>query len=208
MKIQLESQHMHDLGLFGATAIRALTEDELAYLRMEAHALPLHCVEDITGTGVEQHFQACGSTHFPERGLLANLAEATQTVLNDQLLNRYQVLETPISFNDAAVQVYPPAQPGDRYAISPHLDHKECTHVIALYVLEGVASFCVCQDRNGAGAIEISSRPGDLILMRGYGCMNKPRPFHFVGPVRGGTRISFGLRQLSSKVELSYHGGY
>lgn len=204
MKLHIEPQHVSALAECGAVAWPALSAQELVLLQHEAHQLPLHGVEDITGTGVEQHFQAAEGDDIPPNSMLRRVACSLEREINEALFVRECVLTEPFRYNDMAVQVYPPALPGQRYAISPHVDHKECVGLIAIVVIEGVAPFCVCDNKAGDNTREISSEPGDIILIRGYGYLGKARPCHFVGRVLGGTRISLGLRQLVGSPVLSH----
>src|SRR6185436_4505750 len=110
-------------------------------------------------------------------------------------LCRYRVIGAPIAFNDFSLQKYPCSAPEQKYAISPHLDHKRCINLIVVYLLKGKAPFCVCRDRAGNGAEEIKASPGDAILMRGSGFDgNLLRPFHYIGAVSE-ERLTFGMRQ-------------
>ncbi|MBI5004385.1 hypothetical protein HZC00_04825 [Candidatus Kaiserbacteria bacterium] len=201
MNLKILPEHIHDLMGRGATALASLDTSELERLCDEARALPFHDVEVVTKTGVVQNFRSCDT--LPEDGALRSLMQAAEVVIDDQLHRKYQVIQTPLRFNEGVVQVYREAAISQKYSISPHRDHKECINVIAVFVLEGEASFCVCKERSGADPEVISSRPGDLILMRGYGFLGLPRPFHFVDNVKQGTRISFGLRHLMKREVMS-----
>jgi hypothetical protein len=106
-------------------------------------------------------------------------------------------------FNDLIVQRYEPGALG----ITPHRDHIRYTGVVAIVILGGSARFCICRDRSGRGAREISCPPGGAILMRAPGMVWSPdrpgaddRPFHFVSDIRC-RRYTIGLRHDSRRPE-------
>ncbi len=201
MDFKISAEHVSELLGRGAVALPSLTPKEYETLCAEARALPLSPAMKVTQTGVVQNFSSCDD--LPEDGGLARLMSLAEIYIGDQLLNKYHVIDSPLVFNEGVVQVYQKAVPGQEYSISPHRDHKECINVVAVFVLEGEAPFCVCKDRQGTDTVVISNRPGDLVLMRGYGFKGLPRPFHFVGNVTEGTRISLGMRQLTDRTVMS-----
>ena len=138
---------------------------------------------------VEQDFDLSldfkdGSPFFAARDTIEAAVKAGLALLPPTLLDR------PPEFNDLILQYYYPTAVG----ISPHRDHVKYVGLVALLVLNGRGRFLVCDDRAGAGAREIPSRPGDLILMRapGYGDFTD-RPFHMLRDIEV-PRYSFGLR--------------
>jgi len=191
------SDYLRKLITDGACSLPVLNEDEISALLEEAAKLPFKPREQRTAMNVMQNFSGCDS--FEPEGIFDMFAQSTASML-DTLFDR--TVCAPIEFNDYSLQLYPVSEPGEEFAISPHLDHKNCINLIAVYVLKGKAPFYVCKDRTGADAIEIGSNPGDLILMRGTGFLNSDfRPFHFVGKVAE-ERMTFGMRQTVDKKEL------
>lgn len=200
MKLKLDTDHLHELAEgIGAICLPSfLVGNELRELAEEAHSLPFHKLERVAPTGVIQNLSSCRD-QLPAGGKLSAFVRDLGLTLNEQLYRISGVLGAPLVFNEAVVQMYPRTDPDEQYALSPHMDRKHGVGVIAVLVIEGVAPFCICRDREGTDPVVISSRPGELVLMRGYEYQGKPRPFHFVGPVRKGTRISLGMRQLNDR---------
>jgi len=120
-------------------------------------------------------------------GLAESLGQLFRAALScDSLVEE----PTAFRFNDLIVQRYPAGCRG----ISPHRDHARYVVVVAILVLSGDGEFCVCQDRSGGTAVEISARPGDLVLMRAPGLRGAgPRPFHLLRNVTR-CRRTVGLR--------------
>lgn len=204
MRISIEGRHIYSLQHLGAVAIPVLEPAELATLVAEAAALEFRKREEVTDTNVTQDF--AGVERFAPDSVWMSLAANTARLLN-RALCRWQVLGTPLAFSDLSLQRYPVSQPGQAYAISPHLDHKCCVTLVAVYVLRGSAPFCICKDRAGSDPVEVKALPGDLILMRGVGFEGRSwRPFHFVGPVTE-ERLTFGLRHTADRKSLprQYH---
>lgn len=94
--------------------------------------------------------------------------------------------------NDAFVQRYRPHTLG----ISPHLDGKRYRCLVAVFTLDGEASFALCADRSGTVTRQWQASPGDLLLMRGPGLAGNDdgRPLHMVGGPRDRPRTSLSLR--------------
>ena len=56
----------------------------------------------------------------------------------------------------------------------------------------------VAIDRQGTNAVEIATKPGNVIFLRAPGFLSsKSRPFHYVANIRS-MRYSFSLRQRIS----------
>jgi hypothetical protein len=97
---------------------------------------------------------------------------------------------SPLRFNDLVAQRYEPVE----WGITPHRDGESKRNIIAILVLEGDGTFCICDDRAGTNPRELPAKPGDLILMRGPGfCGENVMPFHFLRDITK-RRTTFGLR--------------
>lgn len=185
------------LKTLGACSVKVLSEVDIAPLVEETRRLVFKQREQQTATGVLQNFSGCDQ--FELHSPFLALARETEQMLNQVF--GYMV-SIPITLNDYSLQSYPVSSPEEKYAISPHRDHKNCINLIAVFVLKGIAPFCICADRTGSRAKEVYSRPGDLILMRGTGFLESEiRPYHFVGRVTT-ERLTFGLRQTVDRMEL------
>lgn len=199
LNIRISVPQVFALRRIGAISVPLLGEEELHDLNVEANSLPMGPTEAQTETGVTQDFTVCNQ--FQPDSLFCRLADETQDALT-KALGVHHVLCTPVIFDDYALQKYPVSAPAQRFAISPHLDYKSTINIVAVYLLRGMGAFCICNDREGNGAVEIPARPGSLILMRATGFNRSSwRPFHFVGPVRE-ERLSFGLRQRVPKEQI------
>ncbi len=193
---RVTSDQIRKLITIGAVNIPALTEKEVEILLSEAAQYSFKERQQLTETGVHQDF--FGYDSFKPGSAFMKLA-----VEGAAWLNRVfgKMVPAPIVFNDFSLQLYP-VRERQTYAISPHRDHKNCVNLIAVYLLRGKAPFCICTDRAGAHAIEIGSKSGDLILMRGTGFLNSStRPFHYVGKIVE-ERLTFGMRQTVDRKEL------
>ena len=196
MDICLYDAHVMGLSAIGAVAVPSVLSDvELAALNGEARGFHFQSREYRMATGVIQNLETADELPIGSRFL--DLAHKTGCALDD-FFSLKKVADTPIEFNDFSVQRYPVSKAGESYAISPHLDHGRYINVVAVYILRGFAPFYICGDRSGAIQMEIFTKSGDLILMRGAGFMGiMQRPFHYVGPVTE-DRLTFGLRQTAS----------
>lgn len=123
---------------------------------------------------------------------LARALGALARALHEEV--RHSPWSAPPAFNDFLVQRYPPGP----FALTPHLDGRRYTDLVAVAVLEGEARFCVCADRVGNGRREIPAPPGHVIFMRapGFDGAADGRPFHCVLDVQV-ERYTFGLRHNS-----------
>lgn len=97
--------------------------------------------------------------------------------------------------NEVAVQRYPAQAVG----ISPHLDLKRYTHLVAVFTVDGCAPFTICANRAGDALVRWEARAGSLVLMRGPGFdgVADGRPLHMVGGPENGQRISVTFRMNS-----------
>lgn len=194
------NDYLRKLITVGACSIHVLPPEEVGPLLAEAGTFEFEQRDRLTKTGVTQNFS--GHDTFGPKSPFMVLARDTATLLNSMF---DRMISQPIEFNDYSLQKYPVSSPDEQYAISPHLDHKNCINLIAVYVLKGIAPFYICSDRSGADAVEICARPGDLILMRGTGFLNSTvRPYHCVGKVTQ-ERLTFGLRQTVDAATLPKH---
>ena len=182
----------------GATAIPSvLQKNEIKILLDDSKGFTFTPREESTDTNVAQHF----SGYDPSLKDSAYMALARKTEIFLRTIF-FGISEPPIHFNDYSLQKYPVSKPEYTFAISPHRDHKYCINLIAIYVLKGKAPFCVCANKSAKNAVEIKSKPGDLILMRGFGFLDSNfRPVHFLGKVSE-ERLSFGLRQVTEGKSL------
>jgi hypothetical protein len=94
--------------------------------------------------------------------------------------------------NEAYVQRYEPGALG----VSPHLDSKRFTVLVAIFTIEGSARFALCQTRAGEILQEWEAGPGSLTLLRGPGLVDAEdrRPFHTVHGPTAGRRFSITFR--------------
>ncbi len=174
-----------------ALALDLLDEELRRSLLRAAGELAYREARPIVGEGeraVGQDFEICMT--FPARSVFRDFARVLEVLTNQALDLMPAPPFEPIHYNDLAVQRY---RPGSR-GITPHRDHIRYQGLVALVILAGEARFFVCPDRSGAGAREIPSPPGSLLLMRAPGYAGaKIRPFHMLKDVAS-HRVSLGLR--------------
>lgn len=204
-RIELTTKHICDLldPDLGATTARieGPTNALLAELTTLSRGLLYSPAKQLV-TGVSQNFLRVDK--FEHEDLWHKLANKIAAELSENffLLNRQKLLSSKLHFDDLALQHYPQSGPDDVYGISPHRDQSGFVNLVVVLLIYGPASFYICKDKSGAGAVEIKAKPGDLIIMRGgefgKGIGEFSRPCHFVGRVddcRG--RLSFGMRQVT-----------
>jgi hypothetical protein len=95
--------------------------------------------------------------------------------------------------NEVGVTHYVPGSIG----ITPHKDGKWYRRMVVVATVYGRAPFAICGSRDPGDVVERwTSRPGDLVLMRGPGLAGARdgRPFHLVEGPRRGERLSLGIR--------------
>jgi hypothetical protein len=82
------------------------------------------------------------------------------------------------------------------FGITPHRDNKRYRHLIAIFTIEGSASFTLCADRDGTVIDQWQTVPTSLVLLRAPGPAGAEdsRPFHTVGGPTGHTRVSLTFR--------------
>jgi hypothetical protein len=97
--------------------------------------------------------------------------------------------------NEAYVQRYRPGTLG----VSPHLDSKWFSYLVAVLTTTGTARFALCRDRAGRTLREWESDPGSLVLLRGpgFGGIEDGRPLHTVHGPTEGLRLSVTFRMSS-----------
>ncbi len=176
----------------GAAALPVLCEAERMRLVATAENLSWRSARTVVGEDERQVFQDFDLAedfpdHSPYRevaGLIdAAIAEAARRLSPNPLPEGFHI-------NDLILQRYAPGSRG----ITPHRDHLRYRGLVALVILSGDGRFCVCDDRRGSGAREISAGPDDLLLMRAPGLAGaSERPFHFLDRITV-ARLSFGLR--------------
>ncbi|HYD93343.1 MAG TPA: hypothetical protein VEB18_02720 [Candidatus Paceibacterota bacterium] len=126
--------------------------------------------------------------HFPANSLFLQLRAEIQSLLARKFNT---CLAVPLEFSDLVVQTYEAGSVG----ITPHRDGKSYINLVALVVLEGVARFCICEDRDGSNPVPISHEPGSLLLMRAPGFLGRDlQPMHFIDRITE-RRTTVGLRQ-------------
>ncbi len=83
--------------------------------------------------------------------------------------------------------------------ITPHLDGKRYTCLVAAFTTQGWARFTVLRERRGGVVARFSMGPGSLVLLRGPGVggLSDGRPFHAIAPVGCAERVSVTLRMNS-----------
>lgn len=172
------------------------TADEIAVLTDMAEALPMRRATDRVshkGGVVHQDFDICFPA--PREGHLEVICQ----MLEDGLNTANGRLETPVFseplyLNDRAIQRYPKGSKG----IGVHRDGLRYRQIVIIITLAGKSRLCLCDDRNGNGAVALNDHPGQLVLLSAPGFANRDgdhgRPLHFVDQVDGG-RLSIGLRQ-------------
>src|SRR5262245_135978 len=118
--------------------------------------------------------------------------------LRDELVSRLREQADPLpglrawSPNHASVQRYAPESIG----VSPHLDGRHFRYLVAVFTLEGAASFALCTDRTGTVLHQWETLPGSLVLMRAPGLAgcDDGRPLHTVRGPQQGRRTSLTYR--------------
>ncbi len=172
------------------------TADEIAALTDMAEALPMRRARDRVshkGVVVHQDFEIC----FPAPregylGVICQMLEHGLNSANDKL--ETPVFSVPLDLNDRAIQRYPKGSKG----IGVHRDGLRYRQIVIIITLAGESRFCLCDDRDGNGAVVLDDRPGQLVLLSAPGFAHRDgddgRPLHFVDQVDGG-RLSIGLRQ-------------
>lgn len=97
----------------------------------------------------------------------------------------------------ASVQRYVPGSLG----VSPHLDGKRFRYLVAVFTLDGAASFALCRDRAGTVLREWEALQGSLVLMRAPGLAGSEdgRPLHTVSGPTEGPRTSLTFRMTAAK---------
>lgn len=100
-----------------------------------------------------------------------------------------------IDFDDLYLTQYDESPIG----VGPHMD-TNCRLVVATLVLEGNPAFYICKDKKMNGSQLIEAKVGDIFLLRaddfpGVGISTLDRPIHYVGEIKGGPMLQFGMRQ-------------
>lgn len=176
----------------GATSVPLLDAAVCAELLEEAERYTYRPAIAVVGKGERRVYQRMGVyPELPPGSRYRLLARSFQRLF-DRALRRLSdsPFESPPVFNDLMLQRYETGTLG----ISPHRDHISYRNIICLIVVAGSGRFCICEDREGSGVVEIRGRPGDVILTRAPGFLGSELcPFHSVSDIVG-TRYVFGLR--------------
>lgn len=174
-----------------AVSVPFFSPDEIGLLIRQASRLPMRTAKTRVGAQgreVFQDFDIC----FPaprEDALndLAGLLEAA--VSGSAVLDHIE----DFRLNDVAVQHYHKGSSG----IGIHRDALRYQGLVFIITLAGSSRFCLCDDRDGAGARMVDDSPGRLTILSAPGFCKREgedaRPLHFVDQVEGG-RLSIGLR--------------
>ncbi len=175
------------------------TSEEISALCDMVDTLPMRKARDRVshkGIVVHQDFDIC----FPAPkdgylGIICQMLEDGMNTANSRL--KIPVFAEPLELNDRAIQRYPKASKG----IGVHRDGLRYRQIVIIITLAGESRFCLCDDRDGNGAVVLNDTPGHLVLLSAPGFANRDgdngRPLHFVDQVSGG-RLSIGLRQESA----------
>lgn len=173
----------------GAVSIHdLLKKDVVADMQYELEGLEPEPQPETAGSvGVKQDFSL-----LPMPGIQSvthDVCVSAEMLVND-MLHADGYKGEHLHFNSTRIQRYEAGSAG----ITPHRDFASDKLLVVLIPVMGEGRFCICKDREGSGARELRSAPGDLILMRGYGFLGaKMGPFHFLDSIAS-TRISIGLR--------------
>ncbi|MBD0267946.1 MAG: hypothetical protein ICV77_06595 [Cyanobacteria bacterium Co-bin8] len=184
-----------DLAAEGAVSVPLLTESARQALHQAATSYDYSLEQSVYGTSDRIVKTDYGSYELEATaGLFAEFQNAFQALLDQSLAQLGTTpFSTPFCWNAAVLQRYTPGQLG----ITPHRDSLWAINLIALVNLGGQAEFYRCDDRQGTGAVQLDTTPGNVIFLRAPGFLNSQvRPFHFLTNV-GSTRYSLGLRQRS-----------
>ncbi|MBD0337144.1 MAG: hypothetical protein ICV62_16775 [Cyanobacteria bacterium Co-bin13] len=184
-----------DLAAVGAVSVPLLTDAATQALHQAAASCDYTLEQSVYGTRDRRVKTDYGSFELTaETGLLAEFQQAFQALLDRSLAQlETDPFSTPFCWNAAVLQRYTPGQLG----ITPHRDSLWAINLIALINLGGQAEFYRCDDRQGTGAVQLDTTPGNVIFLRAPGFLNSQvRPFHFLTNIRS-TRYSLGLRQRS-----------
>ncbi len=180
------------LGRIGGVSIRVISFEVVEYLASAAQDSNFVKREELVmPSGVYQ--DVYGVDDLSENSLFHVFMDEWQRFVSLKTKGFGNLFETPISFNDVAVQLYKAGSRG----ITPHLDDRKYINLICIFPLLGRGRFCICKDRKGENPVELDSSLGNVILMRGPGFRNsKQRPLHFISDIQG-PRISLGIRQVA-----------
>jgi hypothetical protein len=104
--------------------------------------------------------------------------------------------------NEAWIQRYRGAGAG----ITVHKDLKRYRLLIAVFTVQGTATFTVCRNRAGDAEAVWEAGPGSLVLLRGpeLGGVDDGRPLHAVRGPSHGERISVSFRMNRLWVPITY----
>lgn len=179
---------------WGGVSFPILTEDTRQALADVALGYTYVRRQEIAPTsGVRQDLS--GFDSFEQGNPFLALRDMWQLLLQQKAIglgsSESDLFSPPLCFNELSLQRYEIGSTG----ISTHQDLISCKNLVCIFNLLGTCRFVLCRDRAGNDPYELSTQPGNVILMvapgfRGQGL----RPFHFLSDIHG-PRISFGLRQ-------------
>lgn len=176
----------------GAVSFPIIPENRRVKLVEEAYSYQYWPQPEIVGGGKVRE-QLSSVKEFPEDSLFHKFKDDFMELLVRKLsdFKIKDLFSEPIEFNDMSLQKYEIGSVG----ITPHKDGKSRVNVICVFCLTGEAEFAVCDDRTGTNPKFMSTRPGNIILLRAPGFFRSSfQPFHFVRNITE-ERIVFGLRQ-------------
>jgi len=160
---------LEELEQTGAASLPVLAGDFRRELLAEAKSYELRGARPVVGQGdtlVRQRMDL-SDQFWPDSGFY-RLAEGFQALLDTAVRAMNPApFSAPVVFNDLMLQRYTVGSLG----ITPHRDRTAYRYLICLFVLAGEAEFGICADRQGGAARPISNRPGEVVLMRGPGCL-------------------------------------
>ena len=132
---------------------------------------------------------------FSPNSLYLKLVAAFQTLIANKLADLpVYPFSSQLDFNSAVLQCYQPGKLG----VSPHRDWRSAINLVCIFNIDGIGDFYLCSDRQGSNAVEIATKPGNVIFLRAPGFLSsKSRPFHYVANIRS-MPYSFSLRQRIS----------
>lgn len=165
--------------------------DEIASLIRQTSRLPMRRAKTRVGAQgreVSQDFEICFPA--PRAGPLDDLASLLEAAVEGADM---PVGVEGFRLNDVAVQHYQKGSTG----IGVHRDALRYQGLVFIITLAGESRLCLCEDREGNGAVPLNDSPGMLTILSAPGFAGREgetaRPLHFVDQVSGG-RLSIGLR--------------
>ncbi|HAG83325.1 MAG TPA: hypothetical protein DCL61_19820 [Cyanobacteria bacterium UBA12227] len=179
-----------------AVSIPLLREEPRLALLQETKFLRFIPEHGVVGKGENTVVKAFSSFEcFSPNSLYLKLVAAFQTMLDKQLAGLpVYPFSSQLYFNSRVLQCYQPGKLG----VSPHRDWRSAINLVCIFNIGGMGDFYLCSDRQGTNAVQIATKPGNVIFLRAPGFLSSQnRPFHYVANIRS-IRYSFSLRQRIS----------